>query len=255
MSTLRHIVVIASHLSTPQRAQTLRWALESVADQTLPADQVILCVSGEPELVESAKAHFASTAAFVNIEWNDRHANWESQFAWVFRPSAIRRSQFQHIHGAMDAIKAVVDNDTIFHFLDDDDWYPPGRIAAVDAKFQEAPEAEAVCCSWKIVYEDGLEPLPIGRVDVGDVPSCDGGREYWCYAVRAPVLYRTRDFILGKIAPAAAEGCRMSRDSSGTFDGFYKEAFGNTRYVPLGEVGYLKRESMFLQRDWTRPIE
>jgi hypothetical protein len=114
-------VFIASHLGSPERYQTIQWALDSIRGQTRLPDRVRIAYSyehGEPDTDEWRRLLHPIPLELV--------------------PSRRKVSQFTHYYRLFEMVRGQ--HETVLMFLDDDDLLSPDKVAVVAGTFEQRPE-------------------------------------------------------------------------------------------------------------------
>lgn len=110
------IVLLASHLTNPLRKKTIQYALQSVAEQTIKPDKVMISYSGDK-----------------NDEENWRKILNQIDTDIFYHPN--QRQQFEHYF----FLHKFVKDDDVVMFLDDDDLYNLSKVERTKQEFTNNP--------------------------------------------------------------------------------------------------------------------
>ena len=120
----RCVVLMASHLGSKERYQTIKWAIESIAQQTRKPDKVMISYS------------FALDSPDTD-QWSTLLEN----IPYMFIQHHQKQSQFQHYFYLFKHIT----NEDIVMFLDDDDLFAPNKVEIVENIFKTHPNYNVIC--------------------------------------------------------------------------------------------------------------
>ena len=153
----KYIVCIASHLDLTARHHTIKYALQSVADNTVVPDQVIVSYS------------------YVTPPDEDEWISILKGISCKFIRNETRKQQFDHYKLILEHVS---DNDVLM-FLDDDDLYCSDKISMVKHIF-ETTDAVIVRHEYE-TFETLSIHDPVSNLS-------QGGVEHWLYAMHASEL-------------------------------------------------------------------
>jgi hypothetical protein len=184
----RRVVLMASHLGSPERYITIKRALKSIFNSTLHPHLIFIsyscCSNVKDEQVEN--------------EWKDIFKMSKINLYIFFKTE--KTPQFYHY----DSLRFLIEDDDIVSFLDDDDLFHPQKIEIVFQKFQDHNFNVKVVVHTMNVF--GAPWDSISENDENDVLSTlqvfpASHSEYFCYTVKGNVFktfFQSYTFSYGK---------------------------------------------------------
>lgn len=161
-NSLRVVVLIASHLNTHERHETIKYALESVRDGTRKPDHVYISCSYQDQVPDILA--------------------WSGILAYIDHTILIQNKrllQFEHYN----ILSKRVQDDDIICFLDDDDLYHPNKIQKVHTHFSLFPNTQVIHHRWCIFgfLEPALTTKSVKQIKDTQLGSVE---EYWSKSVK-----------------------------------------------------------------------
>lgn len=128
---MRNFVFIASHISVPTRVWTLDLAIQSILNQSLPADKVYIAISSEPEYTP---------------DMNGVLSKFEANPCVTIMRAPVKLTQGEHIEKIIRENHENFMTDDLIHFCDDDDLYRPDRILDMHEFVLSNPNKQVYAC-------------------------------------------------------------------------------------------------------------
>ena len=165
-----HIVLMASHISSIERIETIKFTLQSLANQKVRPQKVCISYSCESNLKCNAN------------EW----IKAIYPIPLVISYKKEKTLQFRHFQSLL----IYVENSDIVSFIDDDDLMHPDKISLVNKLFQEHPDTLIV--SHKMATFGTSIPFEHNKFEtcqkaIAKSVSSDV-REYCCKSIKGSLL-------------------------------------------------------------------
>lgn len=175
-SMQQSIVLMASHLGSKDRHQTIKWALESLRKQTKLPDEIHIAFSYNER---------------PNVE------EWKcivDPIPLILYESPIEKlSQFTHYYKIFDEMQKYYLPNTIIMFLDDDDLYDPRKVEMVTNAFET--NEEVVKHSFQVFGNPYMDNMLTADYTTNLCDRVVCRNEYWSFAFRVRHLEHINDCL------------------------------------------------------------